>query len=307
MIVKGSTSPDTATAVKEDGTLSGDKTPSPTGTQAVQAPDPKALPKDPGPETGLAASAIGSKAERIWHGQQHRQEVAGARQVDDPGEAALAPASAGVRAGTIVPTGAEATPGQAAAMARALIGPLTQMAEKAEHVLLPEGNLVSLAWPLTPQAVSGGAPAIAAMPSGAVPHLAAGLLAALHARPDGTTEIALSPDELGSVRLRLETDPRDPDRVIVHLAFDRPETMDLFRRHADQLSDAMRAAGYAETRLDFGQQGAGAETDGRPDHAGQQGDPAAVSSDGAPGRELVRQIPETHQRRAGMAGLDLRL
>jgi hypothetical protein len=182
-----------------------------------------------------------------------------------------------------------------------------QMAEEAEHILLTDGNLAPVAWPLTLQPTAGGAPAIGTMPSAAVPHLAAGIVAVLHTRSDGTTEIALSPDELGNVRLRLETDARDPDRVIVHLAFDRPETMDLFRRHADQLSEAMRAAGYAETRLDFGQQGAGAQTSGRQDHTGRQGDPALVPNDGASDRGSVRHIPETRQRPTGTAGLDLRL
>jgi hypothetical protein len=32
--------------------------------------------------------------------------------------------------------------------------------------------------------------------------------------------------------------------------------MDLFRRHADQLAEALRAAGFTDTRIGFGQHGA---------------------------------------------------
>lgn len=139
-----------------------------------------------------------------------------------------------------------------------------------------------------------------------VPHLAAGIATTLHHRADGTTEIALSPEELGGVRLRLEADVQDPERVVVHLAFDRPETMDLFRRHADQLAEAIRAAGYAEARLDFGQAGTGPEAGNGQGSADDLGKAAAALPANAtdPGLAPDRPFPI---RPAGTAGLDLRL
>jgi hypothetical protein len=131
------------------------------------------------------------------------------------------------------------------------------------------------------------------------------MVATLHQKPDGTTEIALSPDELGSVRLRLEADVRDPERMIVHIVFDRPETMDLFRRHADQLSEAIRAAGYAGARLDFGQSGGGADPQGGQTAHNSNPPPNTTESDQArvsPG--LDRPFPRSL---ADIAGLDLRL
>lgn len=81
------------------------------------------------------------------------------------------------------------------------------------------------------------------------------ITAALSQSADGSTEIALSPDELGHVRLRLERDPRNADRIVIHLNFERPDTLDLFRRHAEELADAMRSAGYANADIDFDWQG----------------------------------------------------
>jgi hypothetical protein len=133
----------------------------------------------------------------------------------------------------------------------------------------------------------------------------AGIAATLQHQADGATEIALSPDELGGVRLRLEADPRDPERMIVHLAFDRPDTMDLFRRHADQLTDAIRAAGYAEAKLDFGQHGTGTEA-----HSGQEssrrGNESALIETGS-GSSRAAPDPRLSLRLADVAGLDLRL
>lgn len=142
--------------------------------------------------------------------------------------------------------------------------------------------------------------------AGPVSQLAAGMAAALHLRAEGSTEIALAPAELGGVRLTLKVDARDQDRIVIHLAFDRPETMDLFRRHADQLAEAIRSAGYAETRLDFGQPGTGPWTGGGEGTAegvgGRADEPAANASTEAvvPDRTLPLMAGET-------AGLDLRL
>jgi hypothetical protein len=132
-----------------------------------------------------------------------------------------------------------------------------------------------------------------------VPQIAAQLSAALTQSADGVTELALSPEELGSVRLRLEMDAKHPERMVVHITFERPETMDLFRRHAGELAEALRDAGYAGADIGFGQQESGA---GTPDR-----NPAAATPDY--GSALVEaQTPEPSAPRL-MAGasLDLRL
>ncbi len=65
------------------------------------------------------------------------------------------------------------------------------------------------------------------------------------------TEIAFSPEELGRVRLSIRTHESDPSRVVVMMNFDRPEVMDLFRRHAEQLLADIRAAGFSGADLGF--------------------------------------------------------
>lgn len=88
-----------------------------------------------------------------------------------------------------------------------------------------------------------------------LPQLAAQIVDTLVKGPDGTATLTLSPEELGQVRLSLQPDRQNPDRIVVLLSFDRPDTMDLFRRHADQLTEALRSAGYAGVQLDFGNSG----------------------------------------------------
>lgn len=67
---------------------------------------------------------------------------------------------------------------------------------------------------------------------------------------DGAVDLALSPVELGNLRLSMLA---DGDRMIVHVVADRPETLDLIRRHADQLGEALRDSGFADVQYSFSQ------------------------------------------------------
>ncbi len=117
---------------------------------------------------------------------------------------------------------------------------------------------------------TAAAPGLPAMGPAAPPQLAAQVLQGLARHQDGTTEITLSPEELGTVRLRLRPDSRDAERMVVLLSFDRPETLDLFRRHADQLAEAIRSAGYSGVDIGF-DRGTGPEGGfaGEADHAAE--------------------------------------
>jgi Flagellar hook-length control protein FliK len=94
-------------------------------------------------------------------------------------------------------------------------------------------------------------------PSLPVPQVAAQLAGVLLRSTDKTTELALAPEELGRVRLRLEPDSANPDRMVILISVERPETLDLFRRHAGELAEAIRAAGYSGADIGFDQQGQG--------------------------------------------------
>lgn len=132
-----------------------------------------------------------------------------------------------------------------------------------------------------------------------VPHIATQMTTALAKSTDGSTDLALAPEELGKVRLKLKPDAGNPDRMVVMITFERPETLELFRRHAGELADALRSAGYAGADIGFGQEGGFASgSDQRGTPSGQPGgqlhaDPSDISP--APARHL-----------AG-ASLDLRL
>ncbi|MBA3910427.1 MAG: hypothetical protein C0524_11215 [Rhodobacter sp.] len=161
----------------------------------------------------------------------------------------------------------------------------------------PADGWLSLSAPIA-NPLTGPAPTVTNVQP-AIPQLAARIVETLVHRADGTTELALSPDELGRVRVSLQADAQNPDRMVVMLSFDRPETLDLFRRHADQLADALRAAGYSGADIGFGHSGTGT---------------SRGEADAAPGdRSGALHGPDTPEtvapprRLAATTSLDLRL
>lgn len=76
------------------------------------------------------------------------------------------------------------------------------------------------------------------------------IVAAVRADNDGRLELQLSPEELGKVRLSLHV--ADNTINVVILA-DRPETIDLMRRHADILQREFRESGFSSMSFTFGQ------------------------------------------------------
>jgi hypothetical protein len=134
-----------------------------------------------------------------------------------------------------------------------------------------------------------------------LPHLAAGIATTLARGHDGSATLTLSPEELGHVRLAFQPDSQTPDRLFVMLTFDRPETMDLFRRHADQLAEALRSAGYAGVHIGFGGTGgdqSGQKRDQTPATGFGSNDPVAVA-EGA--------FAPAPRHLASLGALDLRL
>ena len=67
--------------------------------------------------------------------------------------------------------------------------------------------------------------------------------------PDGSVTLTLSPDDLGTLCFEVQ---QATDGVSVHLTVERSETLDLLRRHADQLMDAFRQAGFSGASFTFG-------------------------------------------------------
>ena len=85
-------------------------------------------------------------------------------------------------------------------------------------------------------------------------HVAQQLANAAHNPPSGPVGLTLSPEELGRVHLMFKN---DNGSLTVSLATERPETLDLMRRHIETLTQELRNIGYREVNISFGQERAG--------------------------------------------------
>jgi flagellar hook-length control protein FliK len=82
------------------------------------------------------------------------------------------------------------------------------------------------------------------------PHVARQLGEAMTQATNRPVEIALSPEELGRVRMSIVAD----DGIItVNIIAERTDTLDLMRRHIDQLGQTFREMGYDQINFAFGQ------------------------------------------------------
>lgn len=83
-------------------------------------------------------------------------------------------------------------------------------------------------------------------------------------RIPGQVDLTLNPAELGRVRLSMA--PGEAG-LVVSIQADRPETLDLMRRHSEQLMQEFRQAGFERAELSFGGTGSGQARDQMPDQA----------------------------------------
>ncbi|QYZ69959.1 flagellar hook-length control protein FliK [Neotabrizicola shimadae] len=90
------------------------------------------------------------------------------------------------------------------------------------------------------------------------PVLTASPTAPLAGKAGGTTELELDLAELGPVRMRIK-DKRG--RLALHVLADHPATLELLRRHADELTGSLREAGFADTTLSWGSAKAGKDAE----------------------------------------------
>ncbi|MEX0283418.1 MAG: flagellar hook-length control protein FliK [Paracoccaceae bacterium] len=114
-------------------------------------------------------------------------------------------------------------------------------------------------------------------------------------------DIALQPEELGRVRMTLGL--ADGSTTIV-IAAERQETLDLMRRHADALSEALRALGHNHVSFDFQHQ---SSTEAGPDRDDRE-TPANGTADGSENSEAIALTIPLRNASPGMeTGLDIRL
>ena len=118
---------------------------------------------------------------------------------------------------------------------------------------------------------------------------------------DQPVEIALSPEELGKVRLVLHASEHG---MVVTVQAERPETLDLMRRNIGMLATDMRDLGYSELSFSF--------SDHPQQHSGQAGSDTTAQSlnrDGHRNLETAAPIltPPKTPHDANASGLDLRI
>nr|WP_276514679.1 flagellar hook-length control protein FliK [Roseovarius nubinhibens] len=83
-------------------------------------------------------------------------------------------------------------------------------------------------------------------------------------RIPGQVDLTLNPAELGRVRLSMA--PGEAG-LVVTIHADRPETLDLMRRHSEQLMQEFLQAGFERAELSFGGTGSGQARDQMSDQA----------------------------------------
>jgi len=88
---------------------------------------------------------------------------------------------------------------------------------------------------------------------------------------DGPVEVSLSPEELGRVRLSLHGNEA---QMTVQIMAERPETLELLRRHIDLLAAELRQQGFADLTFSFSGGGAGGSGESAQSETGA-GDPSA--------------------------------
>lgn len=99
----------------------------------------------------------------------------------------------------------------------------------------------------TPAATGGGMASPAAPPPAS--QLSQAIVQIIQRGADSPVEVMLRPEELGKVRFDLIT---TGDKLHITLFVERPEAMDLIRRHGEQFLNDLRQSGFSQPSLSFG-------------------------------------------------------
>ena len=92
-------------------------------------------------------------------------------------------------------------------------------------------------------------------------------------------ELVLSPAELGRVRISMQA---NDGGMVIQVIAERPETLDLMRRHISDLAQEFRNIGYGSAEFSFGQ----STPDGNTDTG------SGASQSGASDNDLTSGAPE---------------
>tara|TARA_R110002049_G_scaffold44333_5_gene130130 strand:+ start:186656 stop:188044 length:1389 start_codon:yes stop_codon:yes gene_type:complete len=149
--------------------------------------------------------------------------------------------------------------------------------------------------PTTPQPTAQAGAAPRAPLATQIAAQMADILRQMPARP---VEITLSPEELGRVRLSVTASDAG---IIMNVVAERPETLDLLRRHIDELAQEFNAIGYQNIAFSFagGERAAPDQDQNR--NASKSRTPSVEAS------HAEAPIHQIHLNAGRLTGLDLRL
>jgi flagellar hook-length control protein FliK len=147
------------------------------------------------------------------------------------------------------------------------------------------------------QAVTGHN-ALAAAPAITLRDLPQTVATALRETPDRQIELRLDPPELGAVRFGIDSQAAG---LVVTIIAERPDTIDLMRRHAEQFLADLRQAGFHGASLQFG-------SSGNPSGQGAERMPTPQTTPSAANPATSSAFPAAAPPRPAVAGgLNLRL
>ena len=138
-------------------------------------------------------------------------------------------------------------------------------------------------------------------PPGTARAVAVQLAEALITTQGSKVDIVLNPVELGRVRMVLSP---SESGISVSITAERPETLELMRRHIDQLTEEFRALGYQDIGFEFSGEGPDRDFDDGPNDQ-QTSIESESESRLLAGQHGPESNPNTHPRVS--RGLDMRL
>ena len=125
--------------------------------------------------------------------------------------------------------------------------------------------------------------------------VAAQMAVAVSQNRSGTTQITLSPEELGKVRMVMSVQDA---AITMTVHAERIEVGDLLRRHIDTLADEFREMGFADVTFSFAEDGEPTSQEGEQDMMFRH----------VPADDIeVTEAPADGSMIAGVAGLDVRI
>lgn len=131
-------------------------------------------------------------------------------------------------------------------------------------------------------------------------HIALQLAEVAKSMPDRPVELTLRPEELGRLRM---TFSGDITAMAVSVSVERPETLDLMRRHIDILAQEMRDIGYGEVSFSFEQSGSGQQ-----ENPGENSRSTPGRTQSGPDVSALADEPKTAQLELrAPSGVDIRL